>query len=254
MPVPIIINGAYGKMGRVACEAIKQSSDFKLVAALGREDNLKKAIKETQAAIVIDLTRADVAYTNTRLIVDSGVSPIIGTSGLLDSDITQLRDLCSEKKLGGIIVPNFSIAAVLMMHFTSIAARWFPEVEIVEAHHPNKQDAPSGTALKTAKIIAEARQAEPTTKNTKLMKPCARGALYHQTPIHAIRLPGVLAQQQVIFGGEAETLTITHNSIDRSSFMPGLLLACRHVRKLDTLYHGLEHVLMHEGMPFVSNV
>jgi len=239
----VIVNGAQGKMGHLACDTLQRHPSFQLVATLGRGDDLQRAIKETNAQIVVELTRADCVYENSLTIINNNAHPVIGASGLLDQEIQILQTLCSEKKLGGIIAPNFSIAAVLMMRFAAEAARLLPNVEIIEAHHPQKLDAPSGTALKTAEMIAKAQQSQTAPLPLKELVPGARGAMHHGIPIHSLRLPGVLARQNVIFGNVGETLTITHDSIDRSSFMPGIILACEHVQQLDCLHYGLEHVL-----------
>lgn len=243
MPYHVIVNGAHGKMGALACKTIQEHTEFQLVASLGSRDNLGVAITETCAQIVIDLTRADCVFENSLTIINHGAHPIIGTSGLLGEQIQTLRQLCEEKKLGGIIVPNFSISAVLMMRFAAEAARLLPDVEIIEAHHPQKLDAPSGTALKTAELIAMARRTAKSKLPLKELLPGARGATHHDVNIHSLRLPGILARQQVIFGNTGETLTITHDTLDRSSFMPGLILACQRVKELDTLYYGLEDLL-----------
>lgn len=239
----VIVNGAKGKMGSLASDTIRQHPEFELVAQLSKEDNLSKAITDTRAEIVIELTRADCVYENSLTIIKQGAHPIIGASGLLDNQINELSTLCKSKQLGGLIVPNFSIAAVLMMIFSAKAAEYLSEVEIVEAHHQQKLDAPSGTALKTAEMIQAARRNPINQLPLKELIPGARGGLYNQVPIHSLRLPGVIAQQQVIFGSIGETLTITHNSIDRACFMPGVILACQKVMDLSTLVYGLEHVL-----------
>ena len=243
MQTTVIVNGARGKMGALASETLAQHPDFHLVACLGREDDLQRAIRETKAQIVIDLTTANSVYENTLTIIANNAHPVIGASGLTPTQIEELQRLCSEKKLGGIVVPNFSIGAVLMMRFAEIAARYFPEVEIVEAHHQQKVDAPSGTAMKTAELIHAARRCDKQQLPLTELIPGARGATYHGIPIHSLRLPGILARQQVIFGGIGETLTLSHDSIDRASFMPGLVLACQYVQKTNTLCYGLEHVL-----------
>lgn len=239
----VIVNGANGKMGALACKTIQNHPDFELVAGLNRTDDLRQAIIDNQAQIVIDLTRADCVYANSLIIVNAGAHPVIGTSGLLDNEIETLRLICEQKQLGGLIVPNFSIAAVLMMRFAADAARFLPDVEIIETHHPQKLDAPSGTAIKTAALIAAARRLPKQQLPLKELLPGARGALHHDVNIHSLRLSGVLARQEVIFGNTGETLTIMHDSIDRSSFMPGLILACQHVQSLDTLYYGLDRLI-----------
>jgi 4-hydroxy-tetrahydrodipicolinate reductase len=243
MKARVIVNGAKGKMGILACDSIQAHPDFQLVASLGRKDSLEIAIADTHAQIVVDLTRADCVYENSLVIIKSGAHPVIGTSGLQDAQIQQLMRLCEEKQLGGIIAPNFSIGAVLMMRFAALAAQFLPEVEIIEAHHPQKLDAPSGTALKTAEMIANARRANKNELPLKELIPGARGAVHHQVNIHSLRLPGILAQQQVIFGNTGETLSIKHESIDRASFMPGIILACQRVQHLKGLHYGLEDLL-----------
>ena len=243
MKTPVIVNGAQGKMGRVACETLEQHPEFELVASLGRGDDLAQAIIDTQAQIVVELTRADCVFENSLTIINHGAHPVIGASGLLPEHIRTLEERSKAKHLGGIIVPNFSIAAVLMMRFAAVAARYLTEVEIIETHHQQKLDAPSGTAMKTAEMIAEARRNKKADLALKELVPGARGATHHGVNIHSLRLPGVLARQQVIFGNTGETLSITHDSIDRYSFMPGLILACKGVLHLDALYYGLEHLL-----------
>lgn len=243
MPVRIIVNGALGKMGKLACVAIGETPGFELVAQLSRNDDLRHAISVKKADIVVDLTRADSVYANTLNIIESGAHPVIGTSGLSDNQIDDLRRLCESKQLGGIIAPNFSISAVLMMRFSALAARYLGEVEIIEAHHPQKYDAPSGTAIKTAEMIASARLQAPPESMCNESLPGVRGGLHQGVPIHSLRLSGVIAKQQVIYGSVGETLTISHESIDRVSFMPGIILCCKKVQALNTLYYGLEALL-----------
>ena len=243
IPKRVIVNGAYGKMGRFACTTLAEHPEFELVASLGREDNLANAILSQQPDIVVDLTRADLIYNNALTIIEAGVHPVIGTSGLLDAQIKDLRERSKLKNCGGIIVPNFSISAVLMMRFAAMAARYLPNVEIIEAHHPQKADAPSGTAIKTADMIADARGHVPEPVLCTELIPGALGAKHREIPIHAIRLPGVLAEQQVIFGNQGETFSLSHRTLDRASFMPGLVLSCQRVTSLETLYYGLETLL-----------
>lgn len=244
MAVRVIVNGVNGKMGSLAKVTIEGCPELELVAGLCKQDNLRQAIADTQAEIVIDLTRADCVYANSLAIIESGAHPVIGTSGLSDEQIKTLKTLAQAKQLGGIIVPNFSIAAVLMMRFASLAAQYLPHVEIIEAHHPQKYDAPSGTAMKTAEMIADARADVLLQENTHHeLLPGARGAHYRGIQIHSLRLPGVLARQQVIFGSTGETLTITHDSIDRACFMPGIILCCQKVMQLKTLHYGLDTLL-----------
>jgi 4-hydroxy-tetrahydrodipicolinate reductase len=239
----VIVNGAHGKMGSLACGTLSGHPHFQLVGQLSREDDLDLAIKETRAEIVVELTSADCVYDNSLIIIKNNAHPVIGASGLLPEQIDALQRLCEESKLGGVIAPNFSIAALLMMRFSALASEFLPEVEIIERHHQQKLDAPSGTALKTAEMVASARRGKKNILQLKELLPGARGATHHGINIHAIRLPGVLAHQEVIFGNMGETLSIIHSSIDRASFMPGVVLACERVQQLKQLYYGLEHLL-----------
>lgn len=241
----VIVNGAQGRMGQLCCQTLKQHADFLLVGELGRDDNLGEAISRLQADIVIDVTSAHAVYNNTRTIITHGARPIIGSSGLVAAQIEALQTLSLEKKIGGVIAPNFSIGVVLMMKFAAQAAAYFPNYEIIEYHHDQKQDAPSGTALKTAEIMSQARAGAEQASTTHLHHtiPGSRGALHHNVPIHAIRLPGLVAHQTVLFGGNGETLSLRHDSLDRSCFMPGIILACQRVGQLSTLVYGLEHLL-----------
>lgn len=242
-PISVIVNGAHGKMGSLAVNTLENHPEFHLVAALGRQDNLEKMIEETGAKVVVDLTTAESVYANSQIIIHHNAHPVIGSSGLTETEIQQLTTLCHDKMLGGIIVPNFSIGAVLMMHFARQAAAWMPEVEIIESHHEKKLDAPSGTALKTAEQIVQARKQSRKKLPLKETIASVRGGLYEDINIHSIRLPGFLAKQEVIFGNTGETLCLSHNSIDRACFMPGVVLACQQVVGLKELYYGLEHLL-----------
>jgi 4-hydroxy-tetrahydrodipicolinate reductase len=241
-PTRVLVNGALGKMGAMACETLKGQQDFELVGALTRQDNLAKAIVDTKAEVVVDLTRADCVFDNSLCIIQQGARPVIGTSGLLSAQIEELAQLCEAQQLGGIVAPNFSIGAVLMMQFAAKAATYFSEVEIIETHHQNKLDAPSGTAMKTAELIAKARKSKNKLELKELV-PSARGGLYQDVSIHSLRLPGILARQEVLFGGLGETLSIKHHSTDRQSFMGGIVFSCRKVLELSTLVYGLEHLL-----------
>ncbi len=243
MSTRVIVNGAQGKMGTLACETLQQHPQFELVASLNRDDNLAQTIVNTGADIVVDLTRADCVYENSLLIIEAGARPVIGTSGLLPPQIDTLRSLCDTQHLGALIVPNFSLGAVLMMMCAEKIAAYFPEVEIIEAHHQQKLDAPSGTALKTAELIAASRLHQKNNLDLKELVPGVRGGIKEEINIHSIRLPGILARQEVLFGSQGETLSITHNSIDRHCFMPGIILACQKVLSLNGLVYGLEHVL-----------
>lgn len=242
MPIRIIINGAPGKMGRIACEALENNPEFNIVGRLSRQNNLREEILFHKPDVVLDLTRADSVFDNCLAILEGGSRPVIGTSGLSDSQVKELQNLSKAQQLGGLIVPNFSIAAVLMMQFSAKAARFISNVEIIESHHPQKFDAPSGTAIKTAQMIADA-QVKNETPMFKETIPGVRGGKCNEISIHSIRLPGIVAKQEVIFGAFGETLTLVHETIDRAAFKPGILLACQKAMHLSSLYYGLETVL-----------
>ncbi len=244
MTIRVLVNGATGRMGQFTVKAIEQDPDLALVAEVGRNDNLATAIQTSQAQVVVDFTNAEVVLNNVKTIIAAGAHPVIGTSGLLPDQIKQLQEQSKKSKLGGIIAPNFSLGAVLMMKCAQEVIKYFPHVEIIEMHHDGKLDSPSGTALHTAQLLAEARTA-PVASPKKIREtiPGSRGASYQDIPIHAVRLPGLVAHEQIMFGGTGETLTLRHDSIDRQSFMPGVCFACKKVMTLDQLVYGLEHIL-----------
>jgi 4-hydroxy-tetrahydrodipicolinate reductase len=244
MTIKILVNGAFGRMGQLAIKTISENPKFELVGQTGREYDLPKSIKDSGANVVVDFTHPNAVFNNATLIIEAGAHPVIGTSGLKREQINTLEQQCAKLKRGAIIAPNFSLGAVLMMKCAKQIARYLPQVEIIELHHPEKADSPSGTAMRTAELIAESisnnKQAARSSVETI---PGARGATYQHIPIHSVRLPGFLAHQQVIFGGPGETLTVSHNSMDRQCFMPGIALACEKVVELDRLVYGLEEVL-----------
>ena len=239
--INILVIGAHGRMGKETVAAVQAEPTFKLVAALGRGDDLAKSIRETRPDVVVDFTVPEVVYQNARTIIESNVCPVIGASGLTPEQIDELTKLCKEKQLGGVIAPNFSIGVVLMQKMAAMAAAYFPDVEIIEMHHPMKKDAPSGTAIKTAKTIIAARTREPSPIATA--PAAALGDRSREVPIHSIRLPGLVAHETVIFAGPHETLTLRHDTLDRKSFMPGLILACKKVMMLDSLVYGMDVLL-----------
>jgi 4-hydroxy-tetrahydrodipicolinate reductase len=240
MAIKVIVNGARGKMGRIAVAAVNQAADLTLAAETGRGDELSAAISQHQADVVIDFTTPQAVFANAQTIIRAGARPVIGTTGLTQEQIDILRAECAQKKLGGIIVPNFSLGAVLMMKYAEDAARYLPNVEIIEMHHPQKLDAPSGTAVKTAKMIAAGRDA---AKATALKPAPARGETHHGIQVHSLRLPGFYSHQTVIFGSTGEVLTLCHQGIDRQCCIPGIILACQKVVSLTHLVYGLENIL-----------
>ena len=230
-------------MGKESVKAVSEDPDLDLVAQTDLGDNLPGEISQTKAQVVVDFTTAAAAMKNADCIIESGARPVIGTSGLLPEQVAELQKLCKKQNLGGIIVPNFAIGAVLMMKYSQDAAKYFPHVEVIEMHHDRKADAPSGTAIKTANLLAESRDSAPPTVDEKEIGSGARGANAENIRIHSVRLPGLVAHQEVIFGGQSQTLTIRHDSIHRDSFMPGVCLACKKVMDLNELVYGLEHLL-----------
>ncbi len=242
--IRVLVNGAKGRMGQEVVKSVTAASDLELVDQTDLGDDLIARIKASQAQAVVDFTTAAVAFENTRKILEAGVHPVIGTSGLLAEQVAELQQLAEDKGIGGLIAPNFAIGAVLLMKYAQDAAKYLPDVEVIELHHNRKADAPSGTAVKTAQLIAEARQEIPKALvEEKELFEGARGSEVHGVRVHSLRLPGLVAHQEVIFGGTGETLTLRHDSIHRESFMPGVCLACRKVIGTQQLFYGLEHLL-----------
>jgi 4-hydroxy-tetrahydrodipicolinate reductase len=240
----VIINGASGKMGLEVIKAIQQEPEFELVGKLYRDSNLANAIQTIRPDIVIDFTSADVAFNNCETIIKNGAHPVIGTTGFHPHQIIALQELCAIKELGGIIAPNFSIGAVLLMRYAKEIGRYFNAVEIIEFHHNEKVDAPSGTAIKTAEMISANREQatiSPVKENEIING--ARGAIKDNIHIHSVRLPGLVAHEEVIFGSTGQTLTLRHDTYHREAFMPGVLLACHKVMGLKTLIYGLDNLL-----------
>ncbi|MFC8589078.1 4-hydroxy-tetrahydrodipicolinate reductase [Streptomyces sp. NPDC057217] len=242
----VAVLGARGRIGSEAVRAVEAAEDMELVAALGRGDELSKLV-EADAQVVVELTTPDSVMENLDFCLRHGIHAVVGTTGWTEERLAQLRTrLDAAPGTGVLIAPNFSIGAVLTMKFAQIAAPYFESVEVVELHHPNKVDAPSGTATRTAQLIAEARSkagCAPQPDATTTALDGARGADVDGVPVHAVRLRGLLAHQEVLLGGEGETLTVRHDSLHHSSFMPGILLGARRVTGTPGLTFGLEHFL-----------
>lgn len=242
----VAVLGAKGRIGSEAVRAVEAAEDMELVAALSRGDKLE-TLAETGAQVVVELTTPDSVMANLDYCVNRGIHAVVGTTGWTDERLAQLKGwLAGSPETGVLIAPNFSIGAVLTMKFAQIAAPYFESVEVVELHHPKKVDAPSGTATRTAQLIAEARRAAgtaPAPDATETALDGARGASVDGIPVHAVRLRGLLAHQEVLLGGEGETLTVRHDSLHHSSFMPGILLGARRVVTTPGLTFGLEHFL-----------
>ena len=241
--IRVLINGARGRMGQASVKAVTEDPELDLVGQTDLGDDLSDKIRQNQAQVVVDFTVASVAMENSAAIIKSGARPVIGTSGLLPEQVSNLKKLCKKHNNGGVIAPNFSIGAVLMMKYAQDAAKYFPNAEVIEMHHDRKTDAPSGTAIKTANLMAESIKLVTGKIDEEEIIPGARGAESEGIRIHSVRLSGLVAHQEVIFGGESQTLKIRHDSIHRDSFMPGLCLACKKVMLLKELVYGLEHLL-----------
>ncbi len=243
MAIKVIVNGAKGRMGEMSSAAISADPELELVGQTDLGDNLNDTIKDTAAAVVVDFTVASASLKNAEAIVAAGARPVIGTSGFTEREVSKVSSLCAEAGIGGIIAPNFSLSAVLMMKFAADAAKYMPECEIIEYHHTAKEDSPSGTALKTAELIAASRvEARKPVKGKEII-PGSRGAELGGTNIHAVRIPGVIADQEVVFGGHAQSLTIKSACLNREAYMPGVCYACKKVIELDDLVFGLDKIL-----------
>ncbi len=242
----VAVLGAKGRMGSTSVAAIEAAGGLELVAQVDVGDSLD-AITEAGAEVALDFTQPDAALDNVRWCVQHGVNVVVGTSGLSGDKLAEVEKLVTEDQaVSVLVVPNFSIGAVLLMRFAADASKYFESVEIVEMHHPNKVDAPSGTAVRTAELIAEARAAAgrgPVPDATTTDPDGARGASVAGIPVHAIRARGYVASQEVVFGDAGETFTLRHDSHDRESFMPGVITALRGVGSLRGLTVGLDSVL-----------
>ena len=260
----VAVTGAKGKMGIEVVKMVLATEDFELVAAVDPtavgidagllcgiqacgllvEADLDVALTRTNADVLVDFTVPQVVMDNIRKAIHHGVRPVVGTTGMSPAEIEEVDQLLKNKNIGGLIAPNFSIGAILMMKFASQAAKYMPHVEIIEYHGDMKLDAPSGTSIKTAELIAanrpEFRQGNPAEHETI---EGARGGYYNGFRIHSVRLPGVFAQQEVVFGGHGQTLKIRHDSYERAGYMPGVAVAVRKVMDVTGVVYGFEHFL-----------
>ncbi|WP_229660953.1 4-hydroxy-tetrahydrodipicolinate reductase [Marmoricola endophyticus] len=237
--------GALGKVGRAVCEAVDAAEDCELVARVDAGDPLE-TLTESGAQAVVDFTHPDVVMDSLRFCVEHGIHAVVGTTGFDDERLDRLRGWLDGTDVGVLVAPNFSVGAVLMMRFAVEAARYYESVEILEQHHPTKADAPSGTARRTAQLVAAARReagmsAPPDATSTALEG--ARGADVDGIRVHGMRIRGMVAHQEVVLGAPGETLTIRHDSLDRVSFTPGVLLALRAIATRPGLTVGLESFL-----------
>ncbi|PGT87436.1 MULTISPECIES: 4-hydroxy-tetrahydrodipicolinate reductase [Bacillaceae] len=261
--VKIVIAGARGRMGSEAVKLVEETEHFQLVGVIDHKyegmrlnelegftadvpiyTDIDKCFFETNPDVLIDLTTPEIGKVHTKKALQNGVRPVVGTTGFSEKDLNELQQLTEEKGIGAIIAPNFAIGAILMMKFSQIAAKYFQDVEIIEQHHDQKLDAPSGTGIKTAEMISavreEKQQGHPDEKE---IIEGARGANLNGIRLHSVRLPGLIAHQEVLFGGDGQTLKIRHDSYNRASFMSGVKLAVENVMKIDLLVYGLENII-----------
>lgn len=270
-PIPVVVNGAGGKMGREVIKAVSQAEDLMLVGAVDNNLNyqgqdigeiagcgtlqipvvkdlqsiLVLATQEKVQGVMVDFTHPDGVYENVRSAIAYGVRPVVGTTGLDSEQIQDLREFAAKASTGALIIPNFSIGMVLLQQAAISASKYFDHVEIIELHHNQKADAPSGTAIKTAEMLAGLGKTynQTVVKETEKL-PGARGSLAEENiRIHSVRLPGLIAHQEVIFGAPGQIYTLRHDTSDRSCYMPGVLLAIRKVTQLQSLVYGLEKIL-----------
>jgi 4-hydroxy-tetrahydrodipicolinate reductase len=244
--IKVGVLGARGRVGSEVCRAVDAAEGLELVAMVDVGDWLFN-VADAGADVVVDFTHPDVVLDNVRFCIDQGIHCVVGTTGWNADRLDAVRSWLEPKpELGVLIAPNFAIGAVLSMKFAELAARFYPSVEIIELHHPGKADAPSGTATRTASLVASARAKaglDPCPDATSQSLDGARGADVDGVRVHSVRLSGLVAHQEVLFGTAGETLTIRHDSIDRTSFMPGVLLSVRSVRSRPGLTVGLEPLL-----------
>ena len=237
--------GALGKVGREVCRAVEETDGFELVAQVDADDSLETLVS-SGAEAVVDFTHPDVVMDNLRFCIEHGIHAVVGTTGFDESRLEELRSLLGDSDTGVLIAPNFSIGAILMMRFAAEAAPFYESVEIVELHHPTKADAPSGTARRTAELVARARAEAgvgPVPDATSTSLEGARGAVVDGIHVHGLRIRGMVAHQEVVLGGVGETLTIRHDSMDRASFTPGVLLGLREIGSHPGLTVGLEEFM-----------
>lgn len=257
--IRVLVSGALGRMGSTVCDVVGDQDDMRLVAMVdtdfaGEEmrqtfagsgipvfAGLEEALAAVEADVVVDFTVPDAVFANISTCMEKGVHCVVGTTGLEEGRLAQIEIMARSSGSNCLVAPNFAIGAVLLMEAARLFARHLPECEIIELHHDRKLDAPSGTALRTAELIAAGRGGENVPPGPEGNP--ARGFVHQGVPVHSVRLPGLVAHQEVVFGGLGQTLSIRHDSISRESFMPGVVLAVRRVAGLEGLVVGLENIL-----------
>ncbi|MFP4977857.1 4-hydroxy-tetrahydrodipicolinate reductase [Paenibacillus sp. CN-4] len=262
--IRVMVSGAGGRMGKEVVKLVLEDDVLELAAAVDRSpsdtdagrlaglpeagvpvyEDLEQALAAAPADVLVDFTAPHSAYVNTEAAIRYGVRPVIGTTGFTPEQIEELDKLCREANIGGLIAPNFSIGAILLMKFAAQASKYFPHLEIIEYHGDQKLDAPSGTAIKTAEMISEVRSElrQGNPKEEEILQG-ARGGYYNGFRIHSVRLPGVFAQEEVVFGGFGQSLKIRHDSYERAGYMPGVKLGIQKVMEYTGLIYGFEHFI-----------
>lgn len=251
--IRVAVCGSCGRMGQEVIKAVVMDQELELVAKIdlvcigeGTFDSLEKAIKETEIDVVVDFTQPEAVFNHAKICLNNNVRPVIGTTGLSDEQIEELRNLSLKTGVSCLIAPNFTTGAVLMMMFAQQAAKYFDNAEIIELHHNQKKDAPSGTAIKTAQLIGEAANKSFATGNcaeVELIKGARGGVSYNDIHIHSVRMPGYIASQEVIFGASGQVFKIRHDSMDRTCYMPGVIMAIKYVMEHNDFVYGLENIL-----------
>lgn len=260
--IKVIVSGAFGKMGMETAKAVNNDENLELIGlvdvkARGKQaedlakqmlvavdTDLERIIKLTKPDVMVDFTNPQAVYDNVKSALQLGINCVVGTTGLNEMEFKQLEKLAMENEVGVAVIPNFAIGGVLMMKLAQEAAKYFPDVEIIELHHDGKVDAPSGTAIKTAEMISQAREKKPIRNSREFEKiPGSRGGDLNGIRIHSVRLPGFIAHQEVIFGGVGQSLTIRHDSFDRLGFMPGVVMTVKKIVGTKGLIYGLENIM-----------
>ena len=247
--IKVAVCGAMGRMGKEVCAAVNADSKMELVAQIDIAGDNFKSIEEAHKAcdidVLVDFTQPESIYENAKYCLNNSIKIVIGTTGLKDEEIEHLKKLSTENKTGCLIAPNFSTGAVLMMMFAQMAAKYFDNAEIIEYHHNQKKDAPSGTAVKTAQLMAEANKSFTTgnCEETETIEG-ARGAnSYDNIHIHSVRMPGYMASQEVLFGSDGQILSIRHDSTNRTCYMPGVMMAVKYAYEHKNFTYGLDNIL-----------
>lgn len=248
--IKVAVCGALGKMGTEVCKAVEDCPDTKLVAKIdiitsGTYSSIEEAHRVEDIDVLVDFTQPDSIYENAKYCLNNGIKIVIGTTGLSDKEIETLRNLSKIKHTGCLIAPNFSTGAVLMMMFAKLAGKYFDNAEIIELHHNQKKDAPSGTAIKTAHLMAEAKSdyTKGNCPETETLEGSRGGTSYSNIHIHSVRMPGYIASQEVILGSTGQIMTIRHDTMDRKCYMQGVLLAIKYVQAKNNFTYGLENIL-----------